>query len=787
MTKFKEELLFKLRFSFIENVDTILHSELEIIYVLNKNIELHINSEKILLKTGNIYIINPGIPHSFHSDCNGLICRILIPWNRFNSETLHLPLFQSDLSINKNNQDQEIYFLLNQLLYFYLKQNKSTKDLNLICKNIISVLSREFIINTHDFFGDNDDSDQDMRIREALYYIHTNYDKPLSLTELSDHLHLSASYLSRYFKKNLGFNFKDYLTKIRLWHVADDLENTSGSVLHLAYANGFTNLNIFGKSFRELYGMSPTDYRTTITSKYETQLKNNSTFFKTLLSEIEKKYPTLNIQTSINTCSSKIDTQSTIPMTYPWKKAINIGALIDVLNTVVQKQLLQLKKEMNFMYIRIWGIYPEILSIHEKTFQLNFSRIDHTISFLLENDMRPMLQLGPKPRDKDDIPDSIGPFELNNIIPEYLDDTAYAAILDEFMHHMVVRFGPGEVAHWIFEMWCPCPWDAPWDTWYTDEKYKIFYNTIKKYAPEALAGYGEFVVPIHAQLIEQSSVYWKKNNILPDFISFQLYVDHDIAETVHTNTNGISMNNYFSHEIECIHQLLNKLDMPKIPLFISHWNMTASHTNNLNDTCLKGAWMMKNMIDIYRHTDMLAYSMLSDMFGQAKHILPMLSGESGLITKDGIYKPALYAILFLNRASEFMIVIREHFMLTRDRFGNFALLFHNIRSDAVMADDTSYDDDEKYTLNIHLVLENVTSGKYYVRKTSISPQYGSVLDEFSHWGFPNQLYPEDYKYLQKICIPHVNIMQCETSGNFLELKISASANEFGIIEILHQY
>lgn len=99
------------------------------------------------------------------------------------------------------------------------------------------------------------------RILKINNYIRSNYAQNISLKELSEKLYLSIGYLSRFFKKNYGMGFVEYLTNIRLYHAVDDLLYTNISITHVAYNNGFTNAAVFNKAFKKAYGETPSAFR----------------------------------------------------------------------------------------------------------------------------------------------------------------------------------------------------------------------------------------------------------------------------------------------------------------------------------------------------------------------------------------------------------------------------------------------------------------------------------------------------------------------------------------------
>lgn len=96
---------------------------------------------------------------------------------------------------------------------------------------------------------------------EAILYLHRHYAEPITLQSLSEHLYLTPSYLSAYFKTSTGRNFKDYLTELRLRHACRLLSNTEFSVTDICYSCGFTSYSNFMRTFRAHYQTSPLQFR----------------------------------------------------------------------------------------------------------------------------------------------------------------------------------------------------------------------------------------------------------------------------------------------------------------------------------------------------------------------------------------------------------------------------------------------------------------------------------------------------------------------------------------------
>lgn len=99
------------------------------------------------------------------------------------------------------------------------------------------------------------------RISAALTYIHMNFRRKIDLDEISGFVHFSPSYFSRHFKSCVGVTFKEYLESVRLRFAAGLLSSADLSVTEICFASGFGSLPNFNSRFKEMYGVSPTEYR----------------------------------------------------------------------------------------------------------------------------------------------------------------------------------------------------------------------------------------------------------------------------------------------------------------------------------------------------------------------------------------------------------------------------------------------------------------------------------------------------------------------------------------------
>ncbi len=99
------------------------------------------------------------------------------------------------------------------------------------------------------------------KMAEIYTYIRENYFKPISLEKISKIARMSAFTFSRFFKKNCGAGFVEYLNRVRTNKACYLLRETDYQIHDIAVECGFASISNFNKQFRKTEGISPRDYR----------------------------------------------------------------------------------------------------------------------------------------------------------------------------------------------------------------------------------------------------------------------------------------------------------------------------------------------------------------------------------------------------------------------------------------------------------------------------------------------------------------------------------------------
>lgn len=148
----------------------------------------------------------------------------------------------------------------------YLLKPLSKKDMDSLV-----LLIKKHIETQHMTETESLEKNRDIVLEEALEkccaYIREHYVEDVTLSMLSDFIHMSPAYLSHVFKSNVGIGYKQYLTKIRMKKACEMLKNTNKKVYEIAALVGYDNYASFNKIFQKEFCVSPQKYRMVDSSK----------------------------------------------------------------------------------------------------------------------------------------------------------------------------------------------------------------------------------------------------------------------------------------------------------------------------------------------------------------------------------------------------------------------------------------------------------------------------------------------------------------------------------------
>nr|AGO97152.1 AraC family transcription regulator [Streptomyces sp. CNT-179] len=98
-------------------------------------------------------------------------------------------------------------------------------------------------------------------VRQAVAFIRSRYDEPLTLNEVAAEVFVSPYHFSRIFSRAIGLTPGRYLTAVRLFAAKRMLLTTDLTVSDIVCSVGYNSVGTFTSRFTRAVGMSPTQYR----------------------------------------------------------------------------------------------------------------------------------------------------------------------------------------------------------------------------------------------------------------------------------------------------------------------------------------------------------------------------------------------------------------------------------------------------------------------------------------------------------------------------------------------
>lgn len=773
------------------------HPEIELLYILDGCCDVYLGSELYQLKKEDVLLINSNKKHRLEMKDGSFTGQILLSYYEICAQTGedHL-LFWCNTVTDYDKQYDELKKLLRELLMesIHCDGKDSYRQYGMqFC--LLDFLLKHFKVKTSANVKENGWGES-RRLSVITNYVHMNYMNQLSLSEVAQKLYLSASSLSRFFIRETGESFVEYVKKVRLQKVAEDLLYSEMPITRIAVDNGFSNPSVMNKAFREVYGMTPTMYKA-----------------KMLAGKAKKSpEPTLEKKEAIQALLSRKDTASRTFMDSRQQidadlssvqgylnmenKIINIGAAYSLHAADMQRQVLYIQEQLGFEYVRIWNIFSEqfMISEQKERKKLNFNKLDTIFDFCVEHNIKLFLDMGFRPDTA--MISSRSSLYVYDEGMEFNSQAEWEWILERFVMHLIRRYGYRVVQSWVFEFTFFFLQGRPY---YKTERYsstrvwESSYQIVKKLIPDGLvAGPGLTPMP-DEEMLGQTIAAFLNTKYVPDIFTMIVFPYMDYQDEDEVYRKRMTDTDFIQHQADSVKRALDRFGFQG-QFYITEWSNSIANRNYIQDSCYRGSYILKNVLHPQNTADAMGFWYASDLINMYYDSRNILNGSSGLLTKDGICKPSFYAFLFLNSMERQCIQQGTHYVITaNDRQNIYILCFHHIEfgPNYYLKEENTYEARELsdlYQSNEPLRLEFRLTGfegrkQYLVRQKIVNEREGSVLDKWIELGCEQEIGPDDIQYLKQTAVPKVTMERRTITNNLLNLSVELMPHEMRWIHI----
>jgi AraC-like DNA-binding protein len=283
----------KLPFSIVscihENNQVSLHGHdfVELVYIVDGEARHCFEGEQYDVKSGDVFIINPGELHSYEINPGE---RLEIINCLFTPELIHETLLR-ELGISQSMDYFYVHPFLDKRERFHHRLNLTGKDARRVMSllesmieeweardsnfcTVIKLLMLELLVLLSRYYNQKQEplktgratvakrtGEHRLMIRRINGFLERHYDQKLSITSLCELYNISKRQLNRIFKQETGQTVIDRIHEIRIDKAKQYLLDSDDKVILVANRVGYEDPAFFSQLFRRRVGCSPGKYR----------------------------------------------------------------------------------------------------------------------------------------------------------------------------------------------------------------------------------------------------------------------------------------------------------------------------------------------------------------------------------------------------------------------------------------------------------------------------------------------------------------------------------------------
>lgn len=246
------------------------HTEVEFVFIEKGTAEFLVGSGRYVLTEGMGIFINSQVIHRFEASESVIIPNIVFSPSLLSAEDSLIyrkyiqPLLDSSIEclIFSPEVPWQKEVLKNLLSVFDVQNTERIGEIKTV----------ELLLKIWETVYENANISESIPVAKAaahtqaqlqimMQYIHKNYSEHITLADIAQTVSVSKSSALNIFNKYLRISPVNYLINYRLKRAAKLLASTDSNIYSIASNTGFENTGYFCRSFKELFGVTPSEYR----------------------------------------------------------------------------------------------------------------------------------------------------------------------------------------------------------------------------------------------------------------------------------------------------------------------------------------------------------------------------------------------------------------------------------------------------------------------------------------------------------------------------------------------
>ena len=428
------------------------------------------------------------------------------------------------------------------------------------------------------------------------------------------------------------------------------------------------------------------------------------------------------------------------PFPHFWEQMFGSGRANLSLRENYRKDLRAVRDITGFQYIRFHAIMDDENGVYDEDAQgkpiYNFSYVDQIYDSLLENNVKPFVEISFMPRK---LALNLKPhaFWYKPLPSPPSDPAKWGALIEAFTKHLLERYGKAEVDKWYFEVWN----EPNIDFWNGSPQQQTYFDLYDVTAKALKSVDGDLRVggPATAQAawVDAFIAHSTKNHVPFDFVSTHVY-GNDSSQDVFGTNEKIARRDMVARAEKKVFDQVKASAAPNTPIIWSEYNATYMNQQEVTDSAFMGPWMANHIRESDGLVNMVSYWSFSDVFEEQGVVKTPFYGGYGLIAERDIPKAAFRVFELLHSLGDTrMDVNSENALATKTKDGRVVVALWNY------AEPNENVASRAFTVQVR----GMKTGKARIRM--VGPGHGSALEAWKAMGAPVSPTPAQIQALQK--------------------------------------
>lgn len=306
--------------------------------------------------------------------------------------------------------------------------------------------------------------------------------------------------------------------------------------------------------------------------------------------------------------------------------------------------------ELGFRYLRFHAIFHDVLKTvtRDAAGQLvfDFTGIDQLYDALLARRIKPFVELGFTPLALKSSDARIFYWAGNTSHPE---PAGWVQLIDAFTRHLLQRYGAAEVRSWYFEVWNEPNLDGFWEKADRQAYFDLYTRTaraIKAIDPALRVG---GPATAGAAWVPEFLAHAKATSTPVDFITAHTYgVDNGFLDEFGKEDLKLSTSpDAIVGDVRRVRREIEASHLPGLPLFFTEWSSSYNPRDRVHDSYMGAAYVLTKLKQTQGLAQHMSYWVYSDLFEEPGPPDAPFHGGFGLMTREGLRKPAWFAYKYL--------------------------------------------------------------------------------------------------------------------------------------------